>query len=312
MSKRRYKKRRKKLTRRCLRGIVLLTVLAAVGAVSLLVWLGVIDPAVFGITKPPAADGASTSVRSIDVGQGDCTLVCSGGSAMLIDSGESDGKDRVISYIKSLGISRLDCVLITHPHSDHMGEMPDILEAFDVGRVIMPRLPDELVPTGYSYEKLLKVINSRDIKLEAASNTGFTLGDIRVDTFIPREYTEKLNNCSTVVKLTHGENSFLITGDCEREEEKDLLTQGFDLSADVLKVGHHGSASASSEEFLAAVRPSYAVISCSADNDYGHPHEKTLMRLKALSVKLYITRDSGTVTFLSDGKGLTVETERGT
>ena len=290
--------------------LLIIAALIAAGVLALLISFGVIGPGAFSAYKRPAAADASTSVRFIDVGQGDCTLVVSKGEAMLIDTGETDGQDRVISYIRSLGIERLRYIIITHPHSDHMGEAADIINSFEVGGVIMPVLPKALTPTAYSYERLLKTMEKRGVPLTAAGNEEFPLGEIRVRTYIPDKWGEDLNNCSAVVRLIHGSSSFLITGDCGRDEEAELLRQGCDLRADVLKVGHHGSSSSSSEAFLAAVRPLYAVISCGADNDYGHPSEKTLLRLKAIARETYITRDSGTVTFVSDGRGLTVHTER--
>ena len=291
--------------KRSMKTAVLLAVLIAAAVLALLTRFGV-----FSLHKQPAAPDAATSVRFIDVGQGDCTLAVSDGEAMLIDSGESDERDRVISYIKSLGIKRLEHIIVTHPHSDHMGEMADIINSFEVGQVTMPLLPEELILKNYSYEKLTKAAERNGVRLTAACNESFQLGGMKVITFVPEEYTEDLNNDSVVVMLKHGDNSFLVTGDCGKAEEEQLLRQGADLGADVLKVGHHGSSSASSELFLAAVRPMYAVISCGAANDYGHPHEQTLIRLKTFTDKIYTTRDSGTVTFVSDGKGMTVYTEK--
>lgn len=260
--------------------------------------------------KEPAAPDADTSVRFIDVGQGDCTLAVSEGVSLLIDSGELDEHDRVITYLEALGIRKLDYIIVTHPHSDHMGEMSDIIDRFGAGEFIMPRLPDELVPTTYSYEKMLRSLAAKGIRITASEDSTFTAGGFTVELFTPTAVSDNLNNCSTVVKLTHGGNSFLITGDCEREEEQQLILKGCGLSADVLKVGHHGSATSSSAELLAAVRPVYAVISCSADNAYGHPADSTLLRLKAAAREVLMTFRSGTVTFVSDGKGLSVYTDK--
>lgn len=305
--KRRRKSRRPKLTTfRVSLGIII-----AAAVVLALLHFGVLgDP--FGLApyKEPAAPDADTSVRFIDVGQGDCTLAVSQGVSLLIDSGELDEHDRVITYLKALGIERLDYVIVTHPHSDHMGEMSDIIDCFGAGEFIMPRLPEELTPTTYTYEKLLKSLAAKDISITASEDRTFTAGAFTVELFTPDEYDSNLNNCSTVVKLTHGENSFLITGDCEREEEQRLILKGCDLRADVLKVGHHGSSTSSSAEFLAAVRPIYAVISCSADNSYGHPADSTLVRLKAMARQVLITYKNGTVTFASDGKGLSIYTDK--
>lgn len=260
--------------------------------------------------KPPAAADAKTSVRFIDVGQGDCTLAVSEGRAVLIDSGEADERDKVISYIRGLGINKLDCVIVSHPHSDHMGEMWDVIDRIDTGRLVMPYLPGEREPRGYLYEKMLKTADKRGIPVERVRDTlELRAGELEITVTVPSELGEDLNDCSAVVRIAHGENSFLVTGDCGEAEERILLAQGCELSADVLKVGHHGSSTASSEIFLAAVRPRYAVISCAKVNDFGHPSRKTIDRLKAFTGDIYTTADSGTVVFVSDGSGLTVLTE---
>ena len=307
MARRRTKKRRSRKSSD--KRIIYVTIAVIVFSAVLLALLysGKLDD-LLGIRpfKEPAAPDADTSVRFIDVGQGDCTLAVSQGVSILIDSGESSEARTVIKYIDRLGIKKLDYVIVTHPHSDHMGAMADIIDRFGAGEFIMPILPDDLTPTTASYEKLLDTLDKKDIKITPARDMKFDAGGFRVELYNPDEYDENLNNCSTVIRLRHGENSFLITGDCEKEEEDRLILKGCDLRADVLKAGHHDSATSSSAEFLAAVRPVYAVISCSEDNSYGHPAESTLKRLKAIAREVLITKDSGNIVFVSDGKGLSV------
>lgn len=263
--------------------------------------------------KSAASENASTSVHFVDVGQGDATLVISDGEAMLVDSGELDDGDTLIKYMKQQNVEKLKYVVITHPHSDHMGEMSDVLKSFDAENIIMPKITGELTPTSSVYRKLLETIKSQNKKITAAKDESFELGSAEVNLFTTKEEHSDLNNYSVLVKIIHGGNSFLITGDCETEEEKEMLEQGFDLSADVLKAGHHGSSTSSSAEFLKAVDPSYAVISCGTGNKYGHPHDETVAALKKYtgSDGLYITMEDGSVVFRSDGKGLTAETEKG-
>lgn len=254
---------------------------------------------------------AQVKVHFIDVGQGDCTLVMSHGEAMLIDSGERDDSDRVIKYLKEQGITKLSCIIVTHPHTDHMGEMPDILKAFKTDKFIMPKVPDNMVPTIMRYEKMLKQIKNQGLEISWSSNSEFRLGDAVINTYTPKGQFEELNDYSTVVKISCGSRKFLIMGDTEKEEESDLLAQRFDFRADVLKVPHHGSYKGTTSELLKAVGAQYAVICCGKNNDYGHPHDSTLKRIKKFISNVYITKDNGDIVFTTDGKSLTVTTQRG-
>ncbi len=254
---------------------------------------------------------AQVKVHFIDVGQGDCTLVMSRGEAMLIDSGERDDSDRVIKYLKEQGITKLSCIIVTHPHTDHMGEMPDILKAFKTDKFIMPKVPDNMVPTIMRYEKMLKQIKNQGLEISWSSNSEFRLGDAVINTYTPKGQFEELNDYSTVVKISCGSRKFLIMGDTEKEEESDLLAQKFDFRADVLKVPHHGSYKGTTSELLKAVGAQYAVICCGKNNDYGHPHDSTLKRIKKFVSNVYITKDNGDIVFTTDGKSLTVTTQRG-
>ena len=254
---------------------------------------------------------AQVKVHFIDVGQGDCTLVMSHGEAMLIDSGERDDSDRVIKYLKEQGITKLSCIIVTHPHTDHMGGMPDILKAFKTDKFIMPKVPDNMVPTIMRYEKMLKQIKNQGLEISWSSNSEFRLGDAVINTYTPKGQFEELNDYSTVVKISCGSRKFLVTGDAEQEEESDLLAQRFDFRADVLKVPHHGSYKGTTSELLKAVGAQYAVICCGKNNDYGHPHDSTLKRIKKFISNVYITKDNGDIVFTTDGKSLTVTTQRG-
>lgn len=256
--------------------------------------------------KPAISEKADTQVHFLDVGQGDSTIVISDESTMLIDSGDRDENNKVIKHLKKMGIKRLDYIIITHPHSDHIGEMSEIIDSFDVGKVIMMKVPDNKVPTSKIYENMLNSIKSKKLKISPAKDEVFDFGNTKVYLYTPKGEYSDLNNYSVLVKIVHEDNSFLITGDCEKAEEKDMLVQSFDLSAKVLKVGHHGSSTSSSKEFLEAVLPRYAVISCGEDNKYGHPSDEAISRLKKYSENIYITRDDEDIIFVSDGKGLNV------
>lgn len=251
-----------------------------------------------------------TEVRFIDIGQGDATLVISDDETMLVDTGDKDETDTLVNYLKNSGIDKIDYLIVTHPHADHIGECPDVLNNFKVCKVIMPKLPKSQTPTSYIYKKTLTAIQNNGLKLTPASDCQFELGSCKINLFTPKKTYKNLNDYSTLVKVVHGDNSFLITGDCGGDEEKEIMSQNFDLSADVLKAGHHGSRNSSSQEFLDLVAPQYAVISCGENNDYGHPHKEALKRLQKTADTVYITKDDGTVIFKSDGKGFSIETSK--
>lgn len=297
-----------------LRLILLIILLFAAGVLWLLHYMEIISVqdimVKLGLADRPATR-ADLEVHFIDVGQGDCILVASQGQIMLIDSGERDNDNAIESYLIRHGIHHIDKLIATHPHSDHIGEMAEIMYTFDVDSFMMPHIPDAYIPTTKCYEDMLKAVDVRGISVMSPKDTSFQLGCCQVQIFTSDiEDSENLNNYSLIVKVVHDKNSFLFTGDCENEEEKSLLKKGVDLKAKVLKAAHHGSSTSSSADFLDVVDPEYAVISCGKNNDYGHPNKETVRRLSKYARNTYITARDGSVVFISDGEGLTVECER--
>lgn len=254
------------------------------------------------------------SVSFVDVGQGDCQLIRTEKYNILIDSGDIDCESDVIGFLKYSGVDYLDLVIATHPHTDHYGAMYRILMHFDVGLFLMPELPDDLVPYGITYKRLLNVISDRKIPARyATAGERFILGeDCFLDILSPQYYDYKdLNDFSITAKLTHGENSFLFTGDLQEFSELDIVENGTDVDVDVLKVGHHGSAGASCEEFLNAVTPEIAVFNVSDYNFYRHPRVDVIERLKNVGCNVsYSTANNGNIVMVSDGESLRVEVEK--
>lgn len=253
------------------------------------------------------------AVCFIDVGQGDCELIRTKNCNILIDCGEEEKADEVIGFIRCSGVERLDYVIATHPHSDHIGGMYRILESFDVGTVILPKIPRSAEPETLFYSKMLNTIKNRGINREySAAGKIYTLGEnasLEIISPIYDEY-EELNNFSIVARLMHGANTFLFTGDAESLAELDILDNGIDVSADVLKVAHHGSAGANSKAYLEKVRPKIAVIGVGSDNSYGHPHKDVLKRLAQVGCdEIYTTAADGNIVIISDGASLRVRTE---
>ena len=222
------------------------------------------------------------------------------GQTLLIDAGEKEYGEAVTSYIKSLGYESIDYVIPTHPHSDHIGGMAQVLNAFSIGKVYMPRKEH----TTAAFTRMLDVIETKEIPLYTAK-AGVTIledGALRIEVLSPVSQTyEDMNNYSAVVKVTYGESEILFTGDAEKTVEQQLLSK--DLESEILKVGHHGSSTSSSKTFLQRVKPRYAVISCAKHNDYGHPHRETMTALGQLGCTVLRTDEMGTIVLDADAMG---------
>ncbi|MCD7848137.1 MAG: MBL fold metallo-hydrolase [Oscillospiraceae bacterium] len=260
----------------------------------------------------PTDDGNSATVHFINVGQGDGELIIADdGTTMLIDSGEAEYGETVIEYLNELGITRLDYVVATHPHSDHIGGLRKVIASdIEIGEVIMPEIPDEYVPTTNSYEKLLDAIEEKGCPVYAAENETIQFGSGTLRIIVPEYSSDNLNNYSIVVRFDCEGSSFLFTGDIEKAIETQLVESGIDLDVDVLKVAHHGSSTSSSYAFLDAVTPEYCVIEC-GDNSYNHPNSDVVTRLEQYTENIYRTDIDGTVVFTITGSGLSITTENG-
>jgi beta-lactamase superfamily II metal-dependent hydrolase len=236
------------------------------------------------------------------------------GQNMLIDAGNNPDGKHIVNYLKSLKVKRIDYVVGTHPHEDHIGGLDTVIKNFSIGSVIMPELPDKSVPTTKTYEDVLDAIVDKNLTATVAYGGQLLLNDtehqlkIEILSPIKSKYYENLNDYSVVMRLTYKNRSFLFTGDAEALPENEMLDKGYDLSADVLKVGHHGSSSSSTEKFVKAVNPTYAVISCGRNNDYGHPHKETLNLISKLKLTTYRTDKQKTIKAVCDGDKITFTT----
>ena len=250
-------------------------------------------------------------VHYIDVGQGDCSLIEADGNYMLIDAGENGHEQQIINYLNSVGVKKLDYVIITHQHSDHIGGIPEVLEEFAVDNIIMPRLTQAQTPTNSTYKAFLNAVQNSGAKVIASkADAVYTLGSSSFILMAPITNDAKdINNMSVFVKVSYGTKTFLFTGDGETEEELEVLDTGADLDCDVLHAGHHGSYSSSCKDFLSAVTPEICVISCGEDNDYGHPHDAAIKRIKKHTDEIYRTDICGSIVIQSDGNDLSVSYE---
>ncbi len=247
-------------------------------------------------------------VHFIDVGQGDAALIICDGQTMLFDAGENDKGVFLQFYLMEQGIDHLDYVIGSHPEADHIGGMDVVLLKYDCGKVMLPNLSVETA----TYADVCDAMAYKDyVNTVPQVGETYALGEAFFTIIAPNreDYGEEVNNYSIGIKLVHGENTFLFTGDAESLAEKDMLDNGICLDADVLKAGHHGSSDASCAEFVEAVSPEYAVISCGKENDYGHPHKETLAALEAAGAKVYRTDEQGSIIAVSDGTDLVWETK---
>jgi len=249
------------------------------------------------------ATAGSLKVHYLDVGQGDSILIQQGDIAMLIDAGGNANGDQVVKYIKNLGISNLEYVIGTHPHEDHIGGLDDVIKSFDIGKVILP----DITHTTKTFEDVLIAIKNKGLKItKAVHGNEYSLGDANIMIVGPITIkASDLNNASVVCRVTFGQTSFLFTGDAETESESAILAKKYNVSANVLKVGHHGSSTSTCKAFLEAVKPAHAIIMVGASNTYGHPTAVTLDKLKAANIKVFRTDLAGTIIATSDGSIIT-------
>lgn len=252
-----------------------------------------------GVQKAAAAGKSTMKVHYIDVGQGSAVLVQSGVHFMLIDGGDSDASSKVVSYLKRQKVKRLDYVVVSHYDSDHLNGVVGALNVFKVKRVIAPAYTAD----SRVYESYCNIIAQKKIATTRPKvGKKYKLGKARFTILAPNSsgYADE-NNYSIALKLVNGKNRFVITGDAETESEYEMVENGQNLSCDVYMAGHHGSANSSSEKLLQAMKPKYTVISCGADNNYGHPAQSAMSRLKAIGTKIFRTDAQGTIIATSNG-----------
>lgn len=234
-------------------------------------------------------------VYCLDVGQGDSILITNNNKTMLIDASTNEMGSRVVKYLNDLGIKKIDYLVGTHPHEDHIGGLDNVIKNFDIGTIYMPNV----VATTKTYEEVIDAISAKKLKV-TSPKTGdkFTVGNAECEVMSIRNDKDDYNNCSIVIKMDFNNVSYLFTGDAEESVESSRKWPHID----VLKVGHHGSNTSSSKNFLEQIKPEVALISVGQGNTYGHPTQATLKRLSNIGAKIYRTDENGTILLIEKGE----------
>jgi Predicted hydrolase (metallo-beta-lactamase superfamily) len=269
---------------------------------------GMLDYEVFGDT---VEGDAKLKMHVIDVGQGDSVLIQCGESNVLIDCGENGMGKTVLDYLRRAGVSHLDWIIGTHPHSDHIGGMDTVIKSKDlsIDHVMMPQTTKEMTPTTMTYTEVLTAIKKKNLKItRPVSGTEYDLDGVTMLVLSPAKSAkyEDLNDYSIVLKFTYKNVSILTGGDASKNVEQQIISRDYDLSADIYKVSHHGGRDGNSQAFLDEINPKYAAISVGADNKYGHPKSEILKRLNKMNCEVYRTDLDGDIIFESDGKNISV------
>ena len=264
-----------------------------------------VTPALLPDSQRP--EGSCFQVHFIDVGQADAALILCDGEAMLIDGGNAADSNVIYTYLKKHEVKHLDYVIATHAHEDHVGGLPGALKYATVSKAFSP----VTTFTTNAFNNFKKGLSQQGVSLTVPEvGTRFKLGSASCQILAVNTESSDTNNTSIVLQIVYGDTSFLFTGDAEIPVEQVLLNSGFNLKSTVLKVGHHGSYSSTSYLFLREVMPEYAVIPVGKDNDYGHPHDNVLSRLRDADVTLYRTDMHGDVICTSDGKTVSFQTAK--
>ena len=255
------------------------------------------------------ADEIILDTYFIDVGQGDSSLFISDNKSMLIDCGEKENADTVIATLSETGVTKLDYAVVTHAHSDHMGAMTDIIENIEIENIIISE-PCEKSSETASYERFIDAVTESGANVILAQpDYTFSLGYAECRILAPYEVSSNENNNSIVMHITAGETSFLMTGDAEKTVEKNIMKNYPDLTATILKTGHHGSSTSSYESFIEQISPETAIIQCGLNNSYGHPDEETLSVFNKLNITHYRSDIYGNIKISCTTDSYTLSTE---
>ncbi|MCR5122593.1 MAG: MBL fold metallo-hydrolase [Ruminococcus sp.] len=245
-------------------------------------------------------------VEFIDVGEGESVLIGSEGHFMLIDAGDKAAFVKVMKILETEGVKQLDYLLLSNPDAGHIGGAADILWRVKTNCLILPRISDTLTSDSSDFYSVTEAAGGMQVEVRTAGDSHFTLGGCTFDTFVPHKAYEEVGDNSVYVRLCHGDNSFLFTGNSGRAEEEEFVGRGTKLSSNVLKASNHAGRDSCCSELLSSVMPEYTVISCAKNDSRGNPNRDTLRRIRKFSPNVLMTCDYGTIRFDSDGSRIKV------
>ena len=255
------------------------------------------------ITEPLLNNVVSTDLQVyfIDVGQADSILIANNDNYMLIDAGNNEDGDKLVKFLKNQGIKKFNYVIGTHPHEDHIGGLDNVINNFKIDKIYLP----DVTTTTKSFDEVINSLedNNLSITIPKVGET-FELGEAKLKVLYSGTDSEELNNSSIVVKMVFGDYSYLFTGDATSKIEEIIINE--DIDVDVLKVAHHGSPYSTTPKFISKVKPKYAIIPVGKENNFGHPSQNIINRIKLYTDKIYCTDELGTIVFNSDGKNIEV------
>ncbi len=309
---------KKKFNKKYIKNLVYLLILPIFGAIYLALvsnnivteqtWKNIFSSNEISESKYENEENGSVigdmAVHFLDVGDADCSYIKCGEVNILIDAADKEPKGKVVNYLKNQGVEKLDLVVATHPHRDHIGQMSEVLDNFEVSQFIEPEIPEEANAVTVTYERMLETLANKNISANLVS-AGFSadIGDLKIEVLGPiSQDSENLNNNSVVLRITYKNVRFLFMGDAEKAEEQEILSKNYDIKSDILKVGHHGSTTSTTQKFLHEVSPKYAVVSVSKDK---HRARKPYVmdRLKKFcGDDIYVTGECGNVIASTDGE----------
>ncbi|MDR1466802.1 MAG: MBL fold metallo-hydrolase [Oscillospiraceae bacterium] len=269
----------------------------------------------------PSVDGRAANspimyVHVMNVGKADSIYIRCANKNILIDAGDHESEENIIGYLKRQGLNSLDLVVATHPHTDHIGGMYKIIENFHISNFLMPEIPEKIFPKSRSYTNMISALNSKNVSAQRPEvGKVLNVGLMKITILAPgRQYDDNMNNNSIVLLIKYGDKKFLFMGDAEKESEFDILRRNFDLKSDFIKIGHHGSRTSTTDEFLSKVSPLYAVISTSYGRNANFKNARqdppAVRILNKYRAKIFRTDINGTIVFSSNGKNLRVKCQK--